>query len=253
MGYPRWDTPHRYHRSFNRRNSFNRRRQSSKTSLETPSSPRLLSSIHHAFLSFLTRNGPTSSQARQLTSIMSSQRNIRSPMTNDELSKLVISNSLSSQLSQREWLIHTGNGLLPGTKQLMPHRTCSRTDLQSCETIIGTSRNSLPVPLTHCTRASFNLIKLSTSAFHNDGTCCSLTTISSLTSTSSGSKMLEPGSSLESQRSRDIQVCLEEVANAGKHVGDGTRDGALTQTPTLTSHMSAQNVADNEPIVWVVN
>ena len=126
-------------------------------------------------------------------------------MTNDELSELAISNSLSGQLSQREWLIHTGNGLSPGTKQLMPLRTCSLTDLRSYETMAGTSRNSSPVSPTHCTCASSKLIELSPSAFHNDGTCFSLTTISSPTSTSSGSKMLEQGAMLESQRSGDVQ------------------------------------------------
>jgi hypothetical protein len=176
-----------------------------KTSVETPSSPRLRSSTCHALLSSLTRNGPTSSQARQSTSIMSLQHNIWLPMTNDELSELAISISLSGQLSQRESLIHTGNGLSPGTQQLTPHRTCSRTDLQSCETMGGTSPNSPPVSPTRCTRASSNLIELSASTFHNNGTCCSLTTISSPTSTSSGSKMLERGASLESQRSGDVQ------------------------------------------------
>ena len=103
-------------------------------------------------------NNPT--QARQSTSIMSLQHNIWSPMTNEKLSELAISNSLSGQLSQRESLIRMGNGLSPGTKQLTPHHMCSHTNLWSCETMAGTSCNSLPVPLTHCTCASSNLIEL---------------------------------------------------------------------------------------------
>jgi hypothetical protein len=107
----------------------------------------------------------------------------------------------------------------------------------------GTFCNSLPVSPTHCTRASSNMTELSTSVLHNKGTYCSRTTTGSPISMSSGYKMLEREASLENQRNGDVQVFPAGVANTGRHVGDGMRDGALTRSQIVTSHMSARSAA----------
>jgi len=55
--------------------------------------------------------------------------------------------------------------------------------------------------------------------------------------------MPEREASLGSQRNGGMRVFPVGVANAGRHVGDGMKDGALTQSPIVTSHMSARSAA----------
>jgi hypothetical protein len=151
------------------------------------------------------------------------------------------SRSLLDRLSLPESSIPTGNGLLRGTRQLMPPRTFSPTVRQNSVIMVDTSLNSLLASPTLSTHESSNTIEPFASVLHSDATSYSPTTPGLLTSTCSGSRtrVLE---GLSQGIARGETAVEPAGANVEKLVEDGMKDAALTQSRAATTLTPVQNV-----------